>query len=304
MTTGPALFANLERVLLGKREALRIVSAAALGGGHVLIEDEPGVGKTVLAKAVARSFAVESARVQGSVDLLPSDVTGVSVFDPSTTSWSFRPGPVFHHVLVIDEINRATPRSQAALLEAMAERQATVDGVTYPLPVPFFVIATQNPEGDVGTFALPAGQRDRFAVSVSLGLPDAATERRILRGEGGEASLRELTPIASADEWRLAQGALESIHVSDPVLDYALAVVAATRVHPDLAEGASPRAGQVLIRMARALAAIEGRSYALPDDVQRAAPYVLAHRLRWRAFERTRLAHSLAEEVVRTVPVP
>ena len=304
MSIGQALLANLGQVVLGKPEVLKIVSAAVLCGGHVLIEDEPGVGKTVLAKAIARSFAVESARVHGSVDLLPGDVTGVSVFDPAASTWSFRPGPVFHHVLLMDEINRATPRSQAALLEAMAEGQATVDGVTRSLPVPFLVIATQNPEGGVGTFPLPGGQRDRFAVLVSLGVPDRETERRILRGEGGEVALSRLAPIASADDWRCAQAGLAEVHVSDPVLDYALAVIAATRSHPEVSEGASPRAGQVLLRIARALAAIDGRSYALPDDVKEAAPYVLAHRLGWRMHERSRVAHAFAHEMVQTVPVP
>ena len=302
---GRALVDSVCTVLLGKRAAVRLVVACLLGGGHVLIEDDPGVGKTLLAKALARSLDTVAARVQGSVDLLPTDVTGVSVYDPSQAKWEFHPGPVFHHVLLFDEINRATPRAQAALLEAMGERTVTVDGTTRILPDPFLVIATQNTLGDVGTFPLPMGQRDRFSMLVTLGLPDEATERRVLRGEGGEVALRSLRPVAGVDEWSIAIDATARVHVSEFVLDYVQAVLAATREHPEIADGASPRAGQILLRSAQALAALDGRAYVLPDDVKSAAPAVLAHRLRWRSTTNHNLVLRAADVIgTVTIPVP
>lgn len=295
---GRALLDNVGRVFLGKPDALRVVVAAALAGGHVLIDDVPGVGKTLLAKALARSIDASFARIQGSADLLPSDITGVSVFDPRVVSWEFRPGPVFHHVVLFDEINRATPRAQAALLEAMAERHVTVDGATRPLPVPFLVLATQNPAGELGTFPLLLGQRDRFTVSVSLGFPERSLERALLAGEGGEPALAELGPVVDVADLSAAEASLAKTHLSAPVIEYLLDVIACTRTHPDVLSGASTRAAAVLARMSRAWAALDGRNYVLPADVKAMAPSVLTHRLIWRG------APTPVAEMIRAVAVP
>lgn len=266
-------------VLLGKSDAVALAVATVLAGGHLLVEDVPGVGKTLLAKALARATGASFGRVQGTADLLPSDLTGVTVFDQSTGRWDFRPGPLFHHVVLVDEINRATPRAQSALLEAMAEGQVTVDGVTHGLPEPFVVLATQNPLGDAGTFPLGDGQRDRFAVTLPLGLPDRATERALLLGVGGEGELDRLAPVTSPAELLAARDEVATIHVAAPVADYVLDLAASTRSHPEVLLGASPRATLVLLRVARGLAALAGRGFVTPDDVQTAAPAVLHHRI-------------------------
>jgi MoxR-like ATPase len=276
---GRALEANVARVVLDAGDAGRLAVATVLAGGHLLLEDRPGVGKTLLAKALARSVGASFARVQGTADLLPSDLTGVSVFDPATRAWQFHPGPLFAQVVLVDEVNRATPRAQSALLEAMAEGQVTVDGHTRALARPFIVLATQNPAEEAGTFPLGDGQRDRFAAVVSLGLPGRAAERALLAGQGGERELGLLGPVASPDELVAAGEGLDAVHAEPVVVDYVLDVVEASRRHPKVVLGASPRAGLMLLRVARALAVLADRGYVLPDDVKAAAPPVLGHRL-------------------------
>jgi MoxR-like ATPase len=266
-------------VVLGHDAAVRIAVAAFLAEGHVLLEDSPGVGKTLLGKALARAIGGTFGRVQATADLLPSDVTGVSVFDPDERTWTFRPGPIFNNVVLVDELNRATPRAQAALLEAMAEGHVTVDGTSHPLPRPFFVIATQNPGGDHGTFPLVAGQRDRFAARLHLGIPSRDTERALLRGEGGRGQLDAVEAVATPATWTAAQHAVVEVHAADLVVDYVADVAAAIRAHPEGDPLLSPRASLMLLRVARARAWLDGRDYVLPDDVKAVAAAALAHRL-------------------------
>lgn len=269
----------MHRVLLGDAEAVKIAGVAALAGGHLLIEDVPGVGKTVLAKALARSLGAELSRIQGHPDLLPSDVTGVSVYDPDTKAWEFRPGPVFSHVILVDELNRTPPRTQSALLEAMEEQQVTVDGQSWPLPKPHMVIATQNPISQRGTYPLVESQLDRFAVSTTIGYPDAEDEAHLVMHQGGKYALDELEPVCTIEQWAEAQRATEAIPVAEPVAAYAVAICRATRTAPGVVLGASPRASIWLIRCAQAHAVLNSRDYVAPDNVKAVAVPVLAHRL-------------------------
>ncbi|MFN2521950.1 MAG: AAA family ATPase [Mycobacteriales bacterium] len=270
---------NIEQVIEGKPDAVRLAVVVLLAEGHLLIEDVPGVGKTMLAKALARSIDCSVRRIQFTPDLLPSDVTGVSVYNQEARDFEFKPGAVFANLVVGDEINRASPKTQSALLEAMEERQVTVDGVTYELETPFMVIATQNPIEMEGTYPLPEAQRDRFTARVSMGYPSASAELEMLSTHGGADPLDDLEAVADAFEVRKLIDVVRGIHVSDEVKQYVVALATATREAPDLRLGASPRATLQLLRAARAQAALEGRDYVLPDDVQDLAGPVLAHRL-------------------------
>jgi MoxR-like ATPase len=276
---GRALVHNLEQVVLGSEGALVAAVVAALSGGHLLIEDVPGVGKTVLARALAVSLGAELSRVQGHPDLLPSDITGVSVFMPDTGSWDFRPGPVFAHVVLVDELNRTPPRTQSALLETMEERQVSVDGQSWPLPQPHLVIATQNPQSQRGTFPLVESQLDRFAMATSIGYPDAAQEVRLALHGGGTYALAELRPVCTTAEWRRAQDATEAVSVHEAVASYAVELCRASRTAPGVHLGASPRAAIWLIRAAQAHAVLDARPYVVPDDVKAVAPACLSHRI-------------------------
>jgi MoxR-like ATPase len=270
---------NVETVVEGKPDVVTTALVVLLAEGHLLIEDVPGVGKTVLSKALARSIEASVRRIQFTPDLLPSDVTGVSVFNQDTRQFEFRPGGVFAHLVVGDEINRASPKTQSALLECMEERQVTVDGTTYPLERPFMVVATQNPVEMEGTYALPEAQRDRFMARVSVGYPVPDAEVAMLAHHTVSDPLDVLRPVTSTAEVRALCEVVRHVHVAEPVQRYAVAVVGATRRSPELVLGASPRATLHLVRAAQALAALEGRGYVLPDDVRVLAQPVLAHRL-------------------------
>jgi MoxR-like ATPase len=274
-----ALVDNVEQVIQGKREAVHLALVCLLASGHLLIEDVPGVGKTSLAKAIARSIGGTWHRVQFTPDLLPSDVTGVSVWNRLTGEFEFRPGGVFANIVLADEINRASPKTQSALLEAMEERQVSVDGVTYPLDAPFMVIATQNPIELEGTYPLPEAQLDRFLMRIEMGYPDRTAEVAILESQTSHLAVEELVPVVSAEEITAVADAIETVHVAASLRNYIVDLADATRRHHDLALGASPRGALALQRAARALAASMGREYVMPDDVKRVAPVVLEHRL-------------------------
>jgi MoxR-like ATPase len=276
---GQAIVDNLGQVLLGAHDALTAAAVAALSGGHLLIEDVPGVGKTMLARTLALSLGAELSRIQGHPDLLPSDVTGVSVFSPDTGSWEFRPGPVFAHVVLVDELNRTPPRTQSALLETMEEQQVTVDGQSWPLPQPHLVVATQNPRSQRGTFPLVESQLDRFALATAIGYPDAATEAHVANHEGGKYALAGLQAVCTPQTWWQAQLVTESVPVSPAVAQYAVEVCRSSRTAPGVRLGASPRAAIWLIRCAQAHAIMSARRFVLPDDVKAVAVGCLAHRL-------------------------
>ncbi|MCD0481638.1 MoxR family ATPase [Streptacidiphilus sp. ASG 303] len=297
---------SVESVIEGKPEAVRIALTVMLAEGHLLIEDVPGVGKTMLAKALARSVDCTVRRIQFTPDLLPSDVTGTNVFDQNRRDFEFRPGAIFAQIVVGDEINRASPKTQSALLESMEERQVTIDGTSYELPSPFMVIATQNPVEMEGTYPLPEAQRDRFMARISIGYPGPEAELAMLDTHGGASPLDDLQPVAHAHDVLKLVEAVRGVHVADTVRRYAVELVGATRTSPELRLGASPRATLHLLRAARAAAALEGRDYVLPDDVQALAVPVLAHRLLPTA--ETQLSRRSTEQVVRDMvqrlPIP
>lgn len=294
----------IEQVVSGKPEAVRLAVTVLLAGGHLLIEDVPGVGKTLLAKALARSVDCSVRRIQFTPDLLPSDVTGVSVYDRARQEFEFKPGAIFANIVVGDEINRASPKTQSALLECMEERQVTVDGRTYPLDEPFMVIATQNPVEMEGTYPLPEAQRDRFMVRLSMGYPAPADEEAMVAAQALRPPLEALTPVADAEAVAGMIAAVRTVHVAPDVTRYAVALANATRSWPELRLGASPRATLHLIQAARAYAAVAGRDYVLPDDVQELAVPVLAHRLlpTPQAAVARRSPEAILADVLATVP--
>jgi MoxR-like ATPase len=279
VATARNLHVALSGVLLGTPRAVTFAVVAALSGGHLLIEDVPGVGKTVLARALATALGVPLSRIQGHPDLLPSDITGVTVFSPDTGTWDFRPGPVFGHVVLLDELNRTPPRTQSALLEAMEEQQVSVDGESWPLPRPHLVIGTQNPIGQLGTYPLVESQLDRFGLSTAIGYPDAAVETRLVLHSGGRYALDELAPVADLGQWQRAIDATATVQVVTPVAEYAVSLVRATRSAGTVRLGASPRAAISLIRSAQAYAVLNGRAYVTPEDIQVVAVACLSHRL-------------------------
>lgn len=297
---------NIEKVIEGKPEVVTSTIVVLLAEGHLLIEDVPGVGKTMLSKALARSIDCSVRRIQFTPDLLPSDVTGVSVFNQDTRQFEFRPGGVFANIVVGDEINRASPKTQSALLECMEERQVTVDNTTYHLEQPFMVIATQNPVEMEGTYALPEAQRDRFMARVSVGYPVEAAELAMIRSHTSSTPLEDLEPVTDAAELRKLSAIVGQVYVSEPVQRYAVAIAAATRRTDELTLGASPRATLHLVRAAKAHAAIAGRDYVLPDDVSTLADRVLAHRLlpSVEASLSGRGTSEVLARVVGSVPVP
>jgi MoxR-like ATPase len=297
---------NIQQVILGKAQAVELAVIALLSQGHVLIEDVPGVGKTMLGKSLARSIDCLFKRIQLTPDMLPSDITGVSIFNQQTREFEFRAGPILGQIVLADEINRATPKTQSALLEAMEERQVTVDGITHSTPLPFMVIATENPIEHEGIFPLPEAQLDRFMIRIQLGYPSFTDEMSIIDSQRLQHPIDTLGTVASADEVRQAQGAVRQVFVHDRIKQYIVSLVHATRTHDDAALGASPRAGLALFRCCQALALLRGRDYVIPDDVKQLAVSVMAHRVIVTPSARMKRVetHSIVEDVLAQVPVP
>jgi len=291
------------RVILGKERVIRLALACLLARGHLLIEDLPGVGKTTLAHTLARLLGLDYSRIQFTSDLLPADILGVSVYDREDGRFHFHPGPVFAQLVLADEINRATPKAQSALLEAMEERQVTIEGETRSLPDPFFVIATQNPAHQIGTFPLPESQVDRFLMRVRIGYPDRQAERQLLRGTDRRELLPQLQPLLDTADILALQRQVAGVHVAEPLLDYAQALLGTTRNSPRYRHGLSPRAGLALLRAARAWAFLEGRTAVLPEDVQAVLAAVVGHRLA-AAADAADDPETLAAELLQAVPVP
>ena len=273
------LLAQLNTVIVGKAPQIQDCVACLLAGGHLLIDDVPGVGKTTLAHALARCFGLRFSRVQFTSDLMPSDLSGVATYDRSKEAFVFHPGPLFTQVLLADEINRASPKTQSALLEAMEEKQVSIEGETRALPSPFFVIATQNPLDQIGTYALPESQLDRFLMRISLGYPDRLAERELLNGADRRTMVDQLQPVIQGDALQQLQALVLAVHAADPLLDYVQDLVAATRSGQWFVQGLSPRAGMAVVRAAKARALLKGRDYVAPDDVQAILPQTIAHRL-------------------------
>lgn len=295
----------LSDFLHGKEQALRLALICFFARGHLLIEDLPGLGKTTLAIGIARALGMDFGRIQCTSDLLPSDVTGLSIFDRQRSMFEFKPGPIFHNIVLVDEINRAPPKTQSALLEAMGEKQVTVEGRTYPLPVPFFVIATQNPLESFGTFPLPESQMDRFMMKISIGYPSREAEREILRGGSRRKELYSLEPVLTREELLdIQEKARKDVHVSDIVLDYLQNLVALTRTSPLLRAGLSTRGALALLHTSRVDAFFKGKTFVSPENIRSVAPYVISHRIlpkeEYRSVDRMEVVRSLLDEV----PVP
>lgn len=303
---GERVLRNVQKVIVGKDQEIRLTLLALLCDGHLLIEDVPGVGKTMLARAIARSIGSTFKRIQFTPDMLPSDVTGVSIFNQKTMEFEFRPGPIMAQLVLTDEINRATPKTQSALLEAMEERQVTVDGVTYPLGQPFLVLATQNPIEYEGTFPLPEAQVDRFMLRIKLGYPNKAQEIEVLGRQATQHPINSLDEAISIDELINAQNAVREIYVDDLVKEYIVNLVTATREHPDIYLGASPRGSLALFNVSRAWAALNGRDFVIPDDIKMLAEPTLAHRLLVSPSARIKnvSASQVIEDTLRHTPVP
>jgi MoxR-like ATPase len=297
---------NVEKVIVGKHEVVLLTVVALLCEGHVLIEDVPGTGKTMLAKSVSKSLGCNFRRIQFTPDMLPSDVTGVSVFNQKTREFEFRPGPVMAQIVLTDEINRATPKTQSALLEAMEERQITVDGVTYPMERPFLVLATQNPIEYEGTFPLPEAQLDRFMLRISLGYPAEHDEITMLNRQQYSHPVTQIEQVVSAEELMAAQRSVKDVYIDDLVKEYIIGLVKATRKHPDVYLGASPRGSIALYKTAQARAAISGRDYVTPDDIKALAMVALAHRLIISPSARIKNIdpRAVIQEILDSIPVP
>jgi len=299
-----ALRAAVATTVRGKHEAVDLAIATLLSGGHLLVEDLPGTGKTLLARSLAAAIGGRFGRVQCTPDLLPSDITGTSVHQPSTGEWQFRPGPLFANVVLVDEVNRASPRTQAALLQPMEEHHVSVDGTTWSLPAPFLVIATQNPFGQIGTFPLPESQLDRFAFVLSMGLPDRDAEREIVTGAGGVGLLDGIQPVTSPEELVEVQQAVSRLYVADPIVDYVLDLVEATRTDPRLSHGVSPRVSTGMVALGRARAVVSGRDYVTPEDVQAVFVGACRHRVLVGGRVDSIGAGAVLTDLLARVPVP
>ncbi len=298
------VIAQVGRIILGKELQIRLAVACLLARGHLLIEDIPGVGKTTLAHALAASMGLAFQRIQFTSDLLPADILGVSIYNRERAVFQFHPGPVFSQVVLADEVNRATPKAQSALLEAMEEHQVTIEGETRPLPVPFFVIATQNPSYQIGTFPLPESQLDRFLMRLQLGYPDSDAERALLQGENRRDLLAALAPCMAAEALAGLQREVQQVHAAVPLIDYVQALVTHTRRSPEYVTGLSPRAALALLQAARAWAYMEGRKHVVPEDIQAVLPGVVGHRLLRPGEIRSAAGSELAGELVKQVPIP
>jgi MoxR-like ATPase len=299
-----AVVAQVSRIVVGKERPIRQALACLMARGHLLIEDVPGVGKTTLAHALARGLGLSFHRIQFTSDLLPADILGVSVYDREAAAFKFHPGPIFAQLILADEVNRATPKAQSALLEAMEEHQVTLEGETRALPSPFFVVATQNPSHQVGTFPLPESQLDRFLMRVELGYPDAEAERELFRGEDRREMIDTMLPCLSNGDLHEIQHAVPRLHVAEALLDYLQALLAHTREAADYEAGLSPRAGLALLRSAQAWALMDGRSHVLPEDVQAVLPGVVGHRLRGAVTGPQGPAAEIARRLLEQVPIP
>lgn len=297
---------NVEKVIIGKREQIELLLVALLCQGHVLLEDVPGTGKTMLARSLAVSMGIDFKRLQCTPDLLPNDITGVSIFVTPESRFEFRPGPLFVNILLADEINRATPRTQSALLEAMQERQVTIDGTTRPLPRPFLVLATQNPVEYEGTFPLPEAQLDRFLMRLRLGYPAPADERQIIKNQRQAHPIETLTPVVEGHDLLNLSQQVAEVYVEESLEEYILNLVQVTRTHPDLALGASPRGSLALYKTSQALAALHNRAYVIPDDVKKLAPLTLVHRLivKPESQLRGRSSESILAEILQQTNLP
>ncbi|MEH6626050.1 MAG: MoxR family ATPase [Motiliproteus sp.] len=298
-----AILEQVEKVVLGKNHQIRLALACLFSEGHLLIEDLPGMGKTTLAHTLAAVLGFSFKRIQFTSDLLPVDIIGAAIFDANKQTFQFQPGPVFSQVLLADEINRATPKAQSALLEAMEERQVSVDGVTHPLPAPFFVIATQNPVSQTGTFPLPESQLDRFLMRIELGYPDPRAERKMMKGSDPRRKIEQIKPVINLQQLKSIQQKVEAIHLSEPLLDYLQRLLQFSRQSSDFELGLSPRGALALIRSAKAWALMEGRDYVIPEDVQTVLPCVAEHRLRGGAGHSLHRGLSLTRQLIDAVDV-